>query len=802
MAGGSTSLMKRHRSGKSKTVLGLGRLLVLLLGLATTFGLVLWAVLAASLPQRHGTAMLGGLSAPVEVAFSARGVPRIAARNRLDAYRALGYLHAQDRLFQIDLFRRLAAGRLAELFGPAALDEDRWHRNLGFEQVAQRVVRQLPKAHRAMLRAYAEGVNAGIASLRTLPFEFLALRYRPEPWRPEDSVLVVLNMHAALSYTAERERMATVMAECFEPQVFRFFTQDRDPYTARLLGLTPAPPPLPVAPLATLLRGAQQEDLAAVPAVQPEPVPPGSNAWVVGGGRTASGRAVLANDMHLELSVPNIWYRAELHYEGRMLSGVSLPGAPVIVAGSNGRLAWGFTNAAGDFSDLVYVEPLPDTPDRYRTPEGSEPFRLRVERIAVRGGQWDTLAVRETRWGPVLDRPLLGRPVALRWTALDAEAVDFKLLDVDRVESVAGAVDFFREAGTPQLNVLLADRGGHIGWTYAGRFPLRRGSDGLTARSWADGRVGWQGWLEPAAVPFRIDPPEGFLVNANQPMLPTQQFDLGRGLPNGHRALRITERLRTLRDVTEEDLLQVQLDTGADFYRPYRDLALGALETAPAAPEWQDLAAALRAWDGRAERDTRGLPLLAEFRKKLMARVLSPYFAACRQRDATFEYRWGQADLPLLQLLDEAPPELLVSVEATDWPTLIRSVLQDSARALRLRHPDTPLAELRWGRVNRVHAAHPFGRALPILGRWLNMAPRALAGCPQCVRQSDPISGSSERLVVAPGHEAQGILHMPGGQSGHPLSRHYRDQQPAWRLGQPLPLVEQRARISLLLTPS
>lgn len=511
---------------------------------------------------------------------------------------------------------------------------------------------------------------------------------------------------------------------------------------------------------------------------------------------------MLANDMHLALAVPNLWYRAELHYAGYTLAGFTLPGVPLLIAGSNGRLAWGFTSIGGDYSDLVTLELDPQDAGRYRTPDGWKRFGQRRETIPVRGGVAQSMVVNTTQWGPVLPEPLLGRPVALRWSALDPEATDLEFLDLDRVDGVAAALALFNRAGSPPLNALAADAAGHIGWTYAGKIPKRFGLDGSISRSWADGRCGWDGYLPAQAFPRSIDPPSGYIVNANQRMLDARYpYATGDHYANGYRAYRISKRLARMRAVDEPALLRLQLDTRAEFFDYYRQLALSLLPADGTASE-QRLRRHLAAWDGYAERESRGLAIIVEFRQLLLDAVIRPYLDDCRRLEAACRADWLALDQPLQQLLDGKAPELLPQHSAyPDWDAWLRALLIEAERKVLARHRVSEPDAVTWGMTNTASIAHPFSAAFSGVRPLLDMPAQALAGCSECVRWNIAGGGATERLVVAPGHESTGILHMPTGQSGHPLSPHYRDQQPAWVAGAATPLLTGAARHRLRFLP-
>lgn len=771
-------------------------LLLLLLGAATWSAGGALYLLLASLPELDGRISLFGLAAPVRVEFDVLGIPRIQAQNREDAFLALGFVTARDRLFQMDLHRRRPAGRLAEVFGAGLLDADRWYRIMGFEQVASAVLASLPQEQGAAVRAYAEGVNHAIAQIKALPFEFHLLRYAPELWRPEDCILAVLDMYADLGFSPGAEtgkRAVTVMRAVLPDRVATFLT---DP------GL--APVSLPVEELAALLDeendGPHRSRLGF-----DQRVNRGSNAWVVGPSKTKDGRAILANDMHLGLSVPNIWYRAELHYGDVHLAGLTLPGVPLIITGSNRHIAWGFTGGgATDISDLVLVEVDARNPTDYMTTQGAQRFGERIEVIRVRGAASEILHVRTTQWGPVFTEPLLGKPVAVHWTALDPSATNLDYMDLDAVRTVQEALPWFNRAGGPPLNALVADAEGNIGWTVTGRSPVRVGVDGLSAFSWANGDRGWHGYIPPEELPRIVNPSSGFLVNANQPMVNSQgvPYVIDDKYAFGYRAYRLAERLRQMEEITEDDMRVLQLDTQADFYRYYQRLALKALE-APrprTQPDVAGLQRYLKAWDGRAEPDSLGLPLLVEFRQALIEAVFSPILARCAEVDAKFE--WNPTDVALQQLLNARDPDLLPNKdEYQEWDAFIRAALERAARRLMDHYRIGSIDDLSWGHTDETQIAHLLSDAIPLLGRLLDMPRLPSPGCAECVRVSR-YGGATERLVVSPGHGEDGILHMPGGQSGHPLSPHYRDQHLSWAQGLPVPLWAGAIQHRLTLEPA
>lgn len=760
---------------------------VIFVGIVICVGL-----LFASLPADSGKVTLPGISSRALVTSDLFGVPAIAAARRDDAYRVLGYLHARDRLFQMELMRRKSAGRLAELFGAKALDSDRKQRVYQMDRTARRIVAELPHAQREVLRAYTDGVNQYLEQARLLPPEFLALGHRPEAWRPEDSMLVVLAMFQTLNGQEHDERMVSVMARALPDNLVTFLTPDTDPYAKSLLGGNAArrfSQSIPLEAFASL--SANSQTLASNQAVDAENVISGSNNWVVAGSRTADGRAIVANDMHLALGVPNIWYRADLRYGDRHLYGVTLPGVPGVVVGGNDDVAWGFTNVTGDFLDLIRLDVNPANPLQYRTAQGWVEFAEHREIIRVKGQPDCEITVRDTHWGPVSDRELLGHVVAIKWTALESRFVDLGLLDMDQPRNVLQAMAVMNRVGGPPQNVVIADRNGQIGWTYMGRFPLRRGFDGLISQSWADDAVYWDGFIPPDALPRLIDPDSGYIATANNRTLGRDYpYVIGHNWSLSYRAYRIDELLNKQQRVTERDLLAIQLDARSEILEFYRELALTALAESPEADaDLQRTRDAIAAWDGYMKTGSLGAPILSEFRTRLAAEVFEKVVAAGRVYDPEFRYAWREMETPLRQLLTQRPKGVLDPRYQDDWQAMIVATLRQTVQALRNKYPAVEPDQLTWGMTHLVNLRHPFSNVASALSGILDMPAFDSDGCASfCVKVIDNAHGASERLVLSPSHPEHAIFHMPGGQSGHPLSPHYRDQQNFWRDGVALPL--------------
>ena len=793
--------MARNRRGILKFVM---YLLSIILLVVVGVGIFLIMKLRASLPVRDGERQVEGLDFPVTITSDRFGIPTITAQTRRDAALALGYVTARDRLFQMDLLRRRAAGRLSEIFGKAAIETDKRQRVIGFNRVASKIVAQLPNEQKQSLAAYTAGVNAFIQQMGTAPLEFLLLRYRPEPWKAEDSILVALNMFQMLSFSDDEERMVSIMEKSLPPEVVAFLTPDTDSYTQVLVGGSDSHrpiQPIPVEALASIRRDPKQDGVRAAKLVQPTDFDVGSNNWAVDGSKTVDGRVIVANDIHIGLSVPNLWYRASLRYGNVKTAGIVLPGVPATIIGSNGHVAWGLTNISGDFLDLVQLEINPENPDEYKTPSGWRRFEVVDEQINIKGGKHVIHPVKLTIWGPVSQTSLMGKPVAIHATAQQPDAVDVGLLEMNEAKTLEDGLDVMNHFGAPPLNAVVADVNGRIGWTYCGRIPLRKGFDGSTTKSWADGHIGWDGYIPPSELPRLIAPPEGFLATANNRTLgKNYPYTIGHNFANSYRAYRISQRLNAMERVTEQDMFQLQLDTRCDFYEFYRQLALSVLTEGVIADDLHlsDAHKHIAAWDGKAEVDSVAFGLLVRFRKVLAEDVFEPFLALCQEADGNFLYTWRNMDVPLQMLLTEKIAETLPDPEHyQDWEGFIVSKLEQSVEQLCSEYNCKSLDRLTWGKIHRPRISHPLG-FIPVLGRFLNMPENPLPGSDSCVRSSR----ASDRMVVSPGHDADGILHIPCGQSGHPLSKNYKDQHDYWVRGESLPFLSGRTTHTLRLEPN
>jgi penicillin amidase len=808
-----------------KTLRILGWTATVLALLVAVAGLWFYFQLRASLPQLDGTAALPGASAPVTITRDALGVPTLRAANRADLARALGFLHAQERFFQMDLLRRRASGELAELFGQAALPLDRRTRVHGFRALAHQVYARLTPVEKNLLESYSAGANAGLAHLGKKPFEYVALRTDPVPWHAEDSLLVIYAMTLDLQDADNRhERALAALREELGPKAVAFFAPLLTPADAALDGSTAPLAPIPSAGEIDL-RAAAAKPAAALSAPASTfaplaqfapPAPeflPGSNSFAVSGAHTATGAALLANDPHLGLSVPNIWYRAAMEWSDpapHRTIGVTLPGLPFLVLGSNGHVAWGLTVSYADTADFVTIAINPIDHSLYKIPGHDDLIAIekRTETIRVKGSDPVPVESQWTAWGPIVATDPKGLPIANHWVAYDPAATNLRFLGLETATTAAEAVAIAHRSGIPAHNFLVADSAGAIAWTIAGTIPKRVGFDGRLPVSWTYGDRRWDGFLPPDEYPTVTTPADGRLWTANNRIIGGPGLGLlgDDGYAAPPRAAQIRDDLGRLlaapaAKVSPQDLAAIQLDDRALFLASWQKLLLATLTPAVVAekPARAELARLVAHWEGRASPDSVSYRLVRSFRTQVASLVFTPIFAPCVETYPAFSWRSFQYEAPLQQLLREKPPHLLNPAYAT-WDALL--VAAADAVIADLKKQGVPLAAATWGDRNTARINHPFGNFLPRwLAGWLNLPADPLPGDADMPRIQSPAFGASMRLVVSPGREAEGLFQMPGGQSGHPLSPYYRAGHAAWVKGEPGPLLPGPTAHTLTLTP-
>ena len=779
------------------------RILPRLLRLAAAFLVLLLLVLMAawfwlkqSLPLLEGELDSGALDAPVVIHRDQQGIPFIQSDDRGSSAFALGFLHAQERFFQMDLLRRNSAGELSELVGSAALEHDRDVRLHQFRKRAERNVAAMSAAHRHILERYAAGVNFGLQQLGANPWEYALLGQEPRQWVPADSLLSIFSMYLTLqSQIGKFELRDNALADLLPQDLYEFFVPKGGVWDAPLIGDARGPISLPETHIAALIKDG--EPLAYAP-MKSEDMIFGSNNWVVGGALTEHGSAIVADDMHLAITVPNIWYRAGWNVPGseREMRGATLPGGPIIVAGSNGQVAWGFTNTTADWGDLIPLE-LSDNGEQYRTPDGWTDFTIEREQIAVKGQEAETLEVRKTIWGPVVTKDHRGRPLAYRWVAHDVRGANMNLLRMEEVSSTREAMALAPELGIPHQNFVLGDHAGNIGWTVAGPIPRRVGLDGSRSVSWADGTAYWDGFLSADEQPQVYNPPSHRIWTANSRTMDGDYLKVmgDGGYALGARQQQIRDDLMARDHFTEQDLLDIQLDDRALFLQRWQQQVLALVDGVDG---YEAVADQVKNWGGRASADSVGYRIVRNFRLKFIELATAPVLTYMQRHDEGFTFGRvnRQVEYPAWEMLEKEPAHLL-NPDFDSWSALKFAALDQVLE--QMADGGLPLSEQTWGVQNTAKIQHPLGRAVSAVN-WLTAMPAdPLPGDSHMPRFQSSTNGASERMVVSPGHEDLGIFHMATGQSAHPLSPFFGNGHQDWVHGKPSPLMKGETRFTLVL---
>ncbi len=785
----------------------LGMLFILLLVMAT-LGTWIYSQIDSALPQLDGKRTLYGLSSSAIVERDQQGIVTIKADNRLDVALATGFVHAQERFFQMDLLRRNSAGELASLFGEAAIAYDSDIRRHRFRERATAIVAQLSTADMELLKAYTRGVNQGLKYLKAAPFEYLLLRQDPVEWQEEDTILTVLSMYIDLQYQdGKRERTLGLLHSVLSPEVFAFLNPKGSVWDAAIDGTELQSSPLPQAPWPS----ASSEDITALlkPQAPKAPLPnalpeilarqqspqneefPGSNNWAVGGKISATGSAIVANDMHLGIRVPNTWFRASFEYQNLKgnavkVTGATLPGTPNIIVGSNGHIAWGFTNSYGDWSDVIILETNADK-NQYLTPNGYQDFIQRKQIIAVKGQDAVNITVTDTIWGPVIGENAQGELLVYRWIAHDKTAVNMAITEFETANSVEQAFAIAARAGIPAQNLMVGDKQGNIGWTIMGPIPQRSTEFGETPTSWANGENKWLGQLPAEDYPKVVNPQNSRLWTANSRVIGGDMLTkVGNGgYAIGARSSQIKQNLAAKSSFDEQALLDIGLDDRANFLLRWQAFILTEVltdEMLAQHSDWHEVKRIVNVDNLAASTDSVAYRLVRNFRLNVRDQVFDIFNENMTKLDESYSFKTirHQVETPLWQLINKQPENFLWRSHES-WPALFTASLE---KTLAQMTESSTLAKATWGKQNISKIQHPLSRAVPFIGRWLDMPEIALPGDSYMPRVQGKAFGASERMVVSPGHEERGIFHMPTSQSGHPWSPYYGLGHESWIKGE------------------
>lgn len=725
------------------------------------------------------TISMPGLKDAVTVRRDARAIPYIDAKNDDDLFFIQGYVTASDRLWQMDLLRRVARGETAEIFGKATLEEDKRWRRYGFTKIAEESLTYLSPQLRSALDSYARGVNAYIASLdeKSIPVEFKILQYKPREWRASDSIVIGKILADALSSTWRNDllraslqsvpaaKRGDLIAQVTPYDVVLFGKDGRQTITAQKsatidTALLAAADRIEEVRRTSLERvGFYAEELAA------------SNNWVISGKRTADGKPLLANDPHLLPSAPGIWYLTHLTTPAMRVSGVTFPGVPGIVLGHNEHIAWGATNVGPDVQDLV-AETF-DADGKYKTPSGPATPTIRHEEINVRGNplipktEVVTLDVIETRNGPIyLEEG--GKKYALKWTARDPKNAEFQAFYLlNRAKDWKGFCDALRTYGGATQNFVYADVKGNIGWYAAGRIPIRKVGDGGLPYDGATDDAEWTGYIPFEKLPNLYNPKDGFIVTANQRIVGTEYKYaslVSRDAAAPWRARRIYDLLKANTKVTMDDVTAVQLDS---YNIPLANLAKQIVAQNGASVE---TIAVLKDWDGRMTPESKAALVVNEIRLCLANKIADESKPA-----PNFLIRERVLDAAITS---KSP--LWLPKQFADYPALFKACDRDAAASLTKRL-GADQSKWIWGTASTARFPHPLAVA-PLIGGQFATPNTPIAGSGQTPNVASFVS---MRHVASPGNWDATRHVIPLGESGNPQSPHYKDQFDLWRTGTP-----------------
>jgi len=759
------------------------RILAGILLLLLILGGAFYLYLRSSLPQVEGRIEVKGLKAEVTIARDGDGVPLITAADDEDVAFGLGYAHAQDRLFQMELMRRNGAGRLAEIFGAQAVDTDRQMRVLGLYRLAEAEVPLLSEPVRRGLEAYAAGVNAFLASRSgALPPEFLLLGFAPEPWRPADSLVWGKLMDLLLAGNYRSELLRARLARTLSAEELAFLYPEY-----------PDAAPTTLAGLATIYRRLPLDRLYAAlpPAVGPIYA---SNNWVVDGAHSTSGKPLLANDPHLAFGAPGFWYLARLKTPEREIAGGTAPGTPFVVIGHNDRIAWGFTTTGSDVEDLFIEKIDPADPGRYLVPGGSAAFASREETIAVHGAAPLALTIRTTRHGPVLSDALPagaadeGYVLSLAATFLnDGDSTAEALWGIDRAADWAGFRSALQSFVAPQQNIVYGDAAGTIGFIAPGRIPIRKNGNGwLPVPGWT-GDHDWTGFIPFAELPQASSPASGQFVSANNKIVPDRYpYFLSRDWDLPNRAERIGELLAAVPQQSPAASAAIQADTLSIAARRLVPLMTRIVPGGePGSEMAREAIGRLREWDFRMDPD-KVEPLLftawlREFAHDVFLRRLG---------DAAADY-WDLKPEVMNAVLTIHPEWCGEPKEKTESCDALLSTALDAALAKLGRAYGPEMLQWQWGRAHIAQFANPVFSRIALLRDWVHLRVPTPGGFDTVNRGSTAIRdnahpyeqrfGAGLRIITDVASPADARMITAPGQSGNPLSPHFSDLLQRWR---------------------
>jgi penicillin G amidase len=797
---------RRKRFPVLRVLFGLIVFLVLLAA-ASIGGGAFWLkhAMTAALPQLDGQLHLHDLSAPVTIRRDTHGVPHIEASSLDDLFMAQGYVTAQDRLWEMDMARRMTAGEASEILGARLVKHDRMQRILQMRATAERLTATLSTRDRQYFEDYARGVNAFIeANEDHLSPEFRLLMYKPKPWRPVDSMLVCLAMVQMLderfSSKLDREYVTARLGPTLAAALYPSKSWRDHPPTQIIPDLTAPQQIIPDIPLDETQTRA--EDLLHLRALVGdktcEGCIPGSNQWAVSGAHTASGRPMLSNDMHLGHQIPDIWYESDLQAGSFHAAGVTVPGIPYIVAGHNQHIAWGFTALSADMQD-IYVEQV-NAQDQYKTGNDWHPMEHTREVIRVRGGSDVTVDVARTAHGPIIT-PLVPnekRTLSLRWNIYDPACSGIPLFDINAAANWQEFRNALSKWWAPSQNVVYADDQGHIGYQAVGYMPSR--PYGIADTPINDANHEWQGFIPFDQLPSTLDPANGIVATANARITPdSYSFAITNEWADPYRNERIWKWLANKDKLTSADMLKLQTDVYSEVDQELAQRFAYAIDHAKKADhQLRQAADLMRSWDGTVGVDSAPATIVDAAKEAFWPMLLRPKLG-----DDWRLYQWSSSGFAREELIMHAPAAWLPKQYAA-WDDFLTAVVREG---LNEEHAPGDLRKWKYGVQHPVVVAHPLYNLLPWFRKWTGTGAQPQSGDTTTVKQVDRTFGPSQRFTIDWANPDNATENIVMGQSGDPVSAYYRDQWPFWYEGHTFTLpfstqaVGEQTTHTLRLTP-
>jgi len=748
------------------------------------------SIARAALPELDGSVSVPGLSAPVSVTRNSQGVPTIEAANLDDLFFAQGYVTAQDRLFQMDLMRRAAAGELSEVVGEVALKHDRQQRILGIRAAAEKGLAAITPEDRQQFNAYAQGVNAFIKwHGERLPLEFRLLHYTPRPWNVQDSLMIAYQMVQTLSTSPRdaltRERILAKLgpeltSDLYVNTSWRDHPPGADPPTPE-----PLPPVSDKSSRTAVIFASPHRitELLWQPWLEPffrnGNFPIGSNNWVVSGAHTVTGKPLLSNDMHLGHQMPNLWYEAHLRSGSFDVAGVTLPGYPYVIVGHNQRVAWGFTNVGPTVED-VYVEKFNEL-GQYLTTQGWKQPDTRHEVIKIKGKPDVALDVQSTRHGPIVTElePGESRKIALRWTLY--EGIRSPFFKIDSAQTWQEFRHAFSELDAPAQNVVYADVDGNIGYQTTGKIPIRASGDGSLPVDGSDNAHEWTGYIPFDKLPSVFNPSSGVIGTANSRITPDgYPYSVSIEWEAPWRTDRIYRVLESGKKFSRADMLSLETDTSSELDRFMADKIVDAIDHAGnPSPQARKAANILRQWNGQMSAESAAPTIASETRDELKRLLLESKLGTANDDSQLSwkSYKWMQETVWLENVLTTQPARWLPQ-NFSNYNELILAATEHA-----LKKAPQQLGSWRWGSQNSLTIQNPILGQVPILRRWSGTGTNPQSGSVYTVKAVGHAHGPSERFTADISNWDMSTLNTVTGQSGNFLSPYYMDQWQAWYTG-------------------